>query len=358
MIRVVHVLGDLSVGGVESFIMSVYRRIDRDKIQFDFLVHNLENDAYREEIEELGGRIFILDRLNFKNPLKYIRDLDKILENHKEISILHCHFRGTEAIILKEAKKYGLMTISHNHGAQNYSKFKSLIRRIFKKDVLKYSDIKLACSDKAGTDFYGRESYKKINNGIDLEKYEFDEGVRQKTRRELKLEENYVLINVGSLSDIKNQDFLICLMPDLLEKTPDIRLLLVGDGPLKSELDNLCEDLKVKDHVIFLGNSDRVDELLMAADVFLFPSKREGLGISAIEAQASGLVSLLSTNVPRDAGISELARFIALDEDKWIDEILYNKGSIRKNVIEDIRKKGYDIESSIKELSNIYINLI
>lgn len=358
MIRVVHVLGDLSVGGVESFIMSVYRRIDRDKIQFDFIVHNLENDAYREEIESLGGRIFILDRLNFLNPLKYIRDLDKILEDHKEISILHCHFRGTEAIILKEAKKYGLMTISHNHGTQNSSKFNSLIRRIFKKDVLKYSDIKLACSDQAGTDFYGRGSCKKINNGIDLEKYKFDEEVRQKTRRELKFEENYVLINVGSLSDIKNQDFLIRLMPDLLEKNPYIRLLLVGDGPLKSDLEKLCKDLKVSDQVIFLGNSDRVNELLMAADIFLFPSKREGLGISAIEAQASGLVSLLSTNVPREAGISELARFIALDKDKWIDEILYSKGSVRKNVIEDIRRKGYDIKTSVKKLSNIYLHLL
>lgn len=358
MIRVVHILGNLSVGGVESFIMSVYRRIDRDKIQFDFLVHNLENDAYREEIESLGGRIFILDRLDFKNPLKYIRDLDNILEKHKEISILHCHFRGTEAIILKEAKKYGLMTISHNHGTQNSSKFNSLIRRIFKKDVLKYSDIKLACSDQAGTDFYGRGSYKKINNGIDLEKYKFDEEVRQKTRRELKLEENYVLINVGSLSDIKKQDFLIRLMPDLLEKNPYIRLLLVGDGPLNSDLENLCKDLKVKDQVIFLGNSDRVNELLMAADIFLFPSKREGLGISAIEAQASGLVSLLSTNVPREAGISERARFIALDKDKWTYEILYYKGSIRKNVIEDIRRKGYDIETSVKKLSNIYLHLL
>src|SRR5699024_8687683 len=123
------------------------------------------NDAYRKEIEELGGRIFILDRLNFLNPLKYIRDFDKILENHKEISILHCHFMGTKAIILKEAKKHGLMTISHNHGAQNYSKVKSLVRRIFKKDVLKYSDIKLACSDKAGTDFYGRGLIKRLIMG-------------------------------------------------------------------------------------------------------------------------------------------------------------------------------------------------
>lgn len=358
MIRVVHILGNLSVGGVESFIMSVYRRIDRNKIQFDFLVHNLENDAYREEIENLGGRIFILDRLDFKNPLKYIRDLDNILEDHKEISILHCHFRGTEAIILKEAKKHGFMTISHNHGPQKYSKVKSLIRSFLKKDVLKYSDLRLSCSDKVGRDFYGKGSYIKINNGIDLEKYKFDEDIRRKIRSDLFLSDKYVLINVGSLSDIKNQAFLIRLMPNLLKKNPDIRLLLVGDGPIKGELENLCKDLKVKDQVVFLGNSDRVNELLMAADIFLFPSKREGLGISAIEAQASGLVSLLSTNVPREAGISEGARFIDLDRDKWTYEILNNKGSIRKNVIEEIRRKGYDIETSVSELTRIYFNMI
>lgn len=358
MIRVVHILGNLSVGGVESFIMSVFRRIDREKIQFDFIVHSLENDLYREEIENLGGRIFILDRLNFKNPLKYIRNLDNILENHKEISILHCHFRGTEAIILKEAKKYGLMTISHNHGPQKYSKVKSLIRSIFKKDVIKYSDLKLACSDKVGRDFYGKGNYIKINNGIDTEKYKFDADIRRKIRSDLFLSDKYVLINVGSLSDIKNQAFLIHLMPNLLKKNPDTRLLLVGDGPIKCELENLCKDLKVKDQVIFLGNSDRVNELLMAADIFLFPSKREGLGISAIEAQASGLVSLLSTNVPREAGVSEGARFIDLDRDKWTYEILNNKGSIRKNVIEEIGKNGYDIETSVSELSRIYVNII
>ena len=356
MNRVLHVLGDLSVGGVESFIMSIYRRIDRNKIQFDFIVHKLKNDAYREEIERLGGRIFILDRLDFKNPLKYIRDLDEILEKHKEISILHCHFRGTEALILKKAKKHGLMTISHNHGPQKYSKFKSLIRNIFKKDVIKYSDLNFACSDEVGNEFYGKGNYIKINNGIDLEKYKFDEDIRQNTRRELSLSDKYVLINVGSLSDIKNQEFLIGLMPDLLEKNPYIRLVLVGDGPRKGELKKLSKDLKVKDQVIYLGNSDRINELLMAADIFLFPSKREGLGIAAIEAQASGLNTLLSTNVPRDTGLTSSARFIDLDKDKWIDQILNNKLG-RQDNIDEIRRKGYDISTSADELFKIYINL-
>lgn len=186
MIRVVHVLGDLSTGGVESFVMEIYRKIDKTKIQFDFLIHNMKNEKCRQEIEKLGGRVFLIDKFNFKNPLKYIRDLDKILENLKEISILHCHFRGTEPIILKRAKKYGLMTISHNHGPQNYSKFKTFLRNIFKNQVLKYSDLKLACSDQVGTDFFGKDSYIKINNGIDLGKYKFNDEIRQKNKERLK----------------------------------------------------------------------------------------------------------------------------------------------------------------------------
>ena len=358
MIRVVHVLGDLSVGGVESFIMSVYRRIDRDKIQFDFLVHNLKNDDYRKEIEELGGRIFILDRLNFINPLKYIKDLDKILENHKEISILHCHFRGTEPIILKISKKHGLMTISHNHGPQNYSKFKTFLRNAFKNQVLKYSDLKLACSDQVGIDFFGKGGYIKINNGIDLDKYKFDEGIRQKIRRDLNISDNYVLINVGSLTEIKNQEFLIRIMPDLVKRDPSIRLILAGDGDLRFDLENLSKDLGVSDKVIFLGTSDRVNELLMASDLFLFPSLREGLGIAAIEAQASGLKSIISTNVPSEVNVTDKTMFLDLDPKKWVTEIIKSKDYKREDQLEKIKDAGYDIKLSALDLSFLYYKLV
>ena len=338
--------------------MSVYRRIDRDKIQFDFLVHYLKNDDYRKEIEELGGRIFILDRLNFINPLKYIKDLDKILEDHKEISILHCHFRGTEAIILKEAKKHGLMTISHNHGPQNYSKFKSFIRRIFKKDVLKYSDIKLACSDQVGADFFGKDAYIKINNGIDLGKYKFNDEIRQKIRKDLNISNNYVLINVGSLTEIKNQEFLIRLMPGLVKENPSIKLVLAGDGDLRMDLENLSKDLGVSDKVVFLGTSNRVNELLMGGDLFLFPSLREGLGIAAIEAQASGLKSILSTNVPSEVNVTDKLIFLDFDEKKWIQEIIKNKNYKRKDDSEQIKDAGYDIKLSALDLSFLYYKLL
>lgn len=331
MIRVVHVLGDLSTGGVESFVMEIYRKIDKTKIQFDFIIHNLKNEKYRQEIENLGGRVFLIEKFNFRNPIKYIKDLDSILENYKEISILHCHFRGTEALILKRTKKHGLMTISHNHGPQNYSKFKTFLRNAFKNQVLKYSDLKLACSDQVGTDFFGKGNYIKINNGIDLEKYKFKEEIRQKIRRDLNISDNYVLINVGSLSEIKNQEFLIRFMPELIKKDPSIRLIIAGDGDLRIELENLSKDLGVKDKVIFLGTSDRVNELLMASDLFLFPSLREDLGIATIEAQASGLKSILSTNVPSEVDVTDKIIFLDLDEKKWIQEIIKSKSYKRED---------------------------
>ena len=358
MIRVVHVLGDLSTGGVESFVMEIYRKIDKTKIQFDFLIHNLKNEKYRQEIEKLGGRVFLIDKFNFKNPLKYIRDLDFILENHKEISILHCHFRGTEPIILKRAKKHGLLTISHNHGPQNYSKFKTFLRNVFKSQVLKYSDLKLVCSDQVGTDYFGKDSYIKINNGIDLEKYKFTDKIRQKIRKELNISDNYVLINVGSLSEIKNQEFLINLMPDLVKKDPSIRMILAGDGDLRSVLENLSKDLGVNDKVIFLGTSDRVNELLMASDLFLFPSLREGLGIAAIEAQASGLKSILSTNVPSEVNVTDKIIFLDLDPKKWVTEIIKSKDYKREDQLEKIKDAGYDIKLSALDLSFLYYKLV
>lgn len=358
MIRVVHVLGDLSTGGVESFVMEIYRNIDRTKIQFDFLIHNMRNEKCRQEIEKLGGRIFLIDKFNFKNPLKYINDLDKILENHKEISILHCHFRGTEPIILKRAKKHGLMTISHNHGPQNYSKFKTFLRNIFKNQVLKYSDLKLACSDQVGTDFFGKDVYIKINNGIDLGKYKFNYEIRQKIRKDLNISKDYILINVGTLSEIKNQEFLIRLLPGLVNEDPSIKLILAGDGDLRMDLENLSKDLGVSDQVIFLGTSDRVNELLMGGDLFLFPSLREGLGIAAIEAQASGLKSILSTNVPSEVGLTNKTIFLDLDEEKWIQEIIKNKAYKREDELEKIKDAGYDIKLSALDLSFLYYKLL
>ena len=358
MIRVVHVLGDLSTGGVESFVMEIYKKIDKTKIQFDFIIHNLKNEKYRQEIEKLGGRVFLIERFNFRNPLKYIRDLNSFLENHKEISILHCHFRGTEPIILKRAKKHGLLTISHNHGPQNYSKFKTFLRNSFKNQVLKYSDLKLACSDQVGIDFFGKGGYIKINNGIDLEKYKFDDKIRQKIRKDLNISDNYVLINVGSLTEIKNQEFLIRFMPELIKKDPSIRLIIAGDGDLRIELENLSKDLGVKDKVIFLGTSDRVNELLMASDLFLFPSLREDLGIATIEAQASGLKSILSTNVPSEVDVTDKIIFLDLDEKKWIQEIIKSKSYKREDQLEKIKDAGYDIKLSALDLSFLYYKLV
>lgn len=358
MIRVVHVLGDLSTGGVESFVMEIYRNIDKTKIQFDFLIHNMKNEKCRQEIEKLGGRILLIDKFNFKNPLKYIRDLDSILEKHKEISILHCHFRGTEPIIIKRAKKHGLMTISHNHGPQNYSWFKTFLRNIFKNQVLKHSDLKLACSDQVGTDFFGKDSYIKINNGIDLGKYKFNDEIRQKIRRDLNISNNYVLINVGTLSEIKNQEFLIRLMPGLVKEDSSTKLVLAGDGDLMMDLENLSKDLGVSDKVIFLGDSDMVNVLLMGGDLFLFPSLREGLGIAAIEAQASGLKSILSTNVPSEVNVTDKSIFLDLDEKKWIQEIIKNKNYKREDDSEQIKDAGYDIKLSALDLSFLYYKLL
>lgn len=147
-------------------------------------------------------------------------------------------------------------------------------------------------------------------------------------------------------------------MPELIKKDPSIRLIIAGDGDLRIELENLSKDLGVKDKVIFLGTSDRVNELLMASDLFLFPSLREGLGIAAIEAQASGLKSILSTNVPSEVNVTDKIIFLDLDPKKWVTEIIKSKDYKREDQLEKIKDAGYDIKLSALDLSFLYYKLV
>lgn len=352
-IRIVHVMGSMGVGGIESLLMTIMKKLDPDKFAFDFLVHRIDNPLMKEQIESLGGRVFTIDKLNPLKPWVYLNDLDKFFDKHKEIKILHNHFRGTEALILRKAKAHGLVTISHNHGIQNSSKLKNFIRNLFKGQVMKYSDYRFACSDEAGRDLYGA-SYVKINNGIDLDKFRFSDKLRDEIRKEFDLCDKFVLLNVASLMSVKNQSFLIEIMPELVEKNPKTRLIFLGNGPDENMLKDKARELGVSDFILFLPSSNRVGAYLSAADLFLFPSLREGLGIAAMEAQASGLKVLASDRIPKEVGISPYLKFLPLEKAKWIREILDTMPYDRLDFSKEISDAGYNIASTVSYLSDFY----
>lgn len=358
-IKILHVLGDLNIGGIESLLISIFNNIDRDEFEFDFLVHSIGNDQNLGKIEKLGGKVYTIDKFNPKNPFKYKKDFENFLYNHKEYQILHCHFRGTESTILKVAKKYGLTTISHIHGLDYGSGIKKIIRDCLKKDIIKYSDYKFACSIEAGELMFKNNKFTLIKNGIDLEKYIYNEDIRNEIREKLDLNENKVMVHIGSFLQLKNQKFLIYLMKDLVKIDNKIILLLVGDGYLKEESDNLTKKLNLESNIKFLGSISNVNEILQAADLFLLPSLNEGLPLSAVEAQSAGLKCLLSDSIPKDVKLTENVEFISLnDKEKWKEMILDSFIYQRKNLYKTIDDKGFNIKNTCKYLENFYKSIV
>lgn len=357
--KILHVLGDLNIGGIESLLISIFNNIDRDEFEFDFLVHSIGSNQNLRKIEKLGGKVYTIDKFNPKNPFKYKKDFQNFLSNHKEYQILHCHFRGTESTILKVAKKYGLTTISHCHGINYGSGIKKIIRDYLKNDVIKYCDYKFACSIEAGKFLFKDSKFTLIKNGIDLEKYIYNEDVRKEVRNKLKIINNKVIVHVGSFLQVKNQKFLVDLMKDLVKIDDKILLLFVGDGYLKEESENLTKKLNLEANVKFLGSISNVNEVLQAADLFLLPSLNEGLPLSAVEAQSAGLKCLLSDSIPKDVKLTENVEFISLnDKEKWKKMILDSFGYERKNLYKAIDDKGFNIKNTSKFLEEFYKSII
>lgn len=238
------------------------------------------------------------------------------------------------------------------------SGIKGAIRSYLKKYVNKYSDHKFACSTDAGKFLFGDNNFTVIKNGIDLENYVYDPKVRKKIRSDYNLNNNYVLVSVGRLSEVKNQSFLISLIPQLKKELTNIKLLIIGEGPLENSLKQEAKELNVSKEVEFLGSITNVDDVLQACDLFLMPSFNEGLPVSAVEAQASGLKCLISTNVPREVKLTRNVVFLDLDDKKsWINYILKYKTYERENMYEEINSKGFNIKTTSDKLSNFYLSL-
>ncbi len=317
MIKVLQVVGSLDYAGIEAVIMNYYRNIDRDKVQFDFIATS-RGGRFEDEIHELGGNIFYLPSKS-KHPFKYMRQLKKIvLENNYDI--VHSNTNSASAYLdLKPAKKAGCkIRIAHSHNSSCLVKWQ---HRLFKPLLPSVVTHRFACSEAAAKWLFGKnKDYKLINNGIDFDKFAFNEETRNKVRNEQKWDDSYVIGNVASFQERKNQRFLVELMPKLLKGIPNARLVFVGEGETRGGVLELCDKLDIKDKVEFLGLRKDVDKLLQGFDAFCFPSLFEGLAVAYIEAVASGLPVIISDGVPF-VEIGENITRISLDNELWLKEI-------------------------------------
>ena len=359
--RILHVFGTLNRGGAETLVMNIYRNIDRSKIQFDFVIHHEEEGAYEEEVRKLGGKVYRVPNYKGTNHFAYKKAWDKLLKDHPEYKIVHCHKESIVSLVMDEAKKNGRIAIAHSHNTQNIPGFKGKVMDVLNKNVDTKADYRFASSVDAGYWMFGRDKdFTVIDNGIEVENFTYNPDIRAKIREKLGFSDKKVLGHIARFNKQKNHSFLIDIFADLIKENDDYLLVLAGVGDLKDEIENKVKDSGIEDKVIFLGSIGYVNELLQAIDIFILPSLYEGLAVSTIEAQAAGLKCLLADTIDKNSKITDLVEFIPIDGGTrpWIEEIQKALPYQREDTSEMIKKAGFDIRETAEKLSEFYLNLI
>ena len=363
-IRVLHENVVMDMGGIENLLMNIYRNIDREKVQFDFMVHRDKDAYFDDEIRNLGGRIYKCSPFNPFKHFKYMSDINKILKEHPGYNIIHAHSE-LNMWPLKSAKKYNIpIRISHSHSTREIKDLKWLFME-YEKIFLKQQCTDLfACSIDAARWLYGEKAVKQnkikyIKNGIKVDDFEFHIDIRNRIRKELNLENNFVIGHVGRFMKEKNNKFMLDILKEIKKIKSNSVLIFVGNGELEDEIKNKARKMGIANEIRFLGVRSDVKYLMQAMDIFLFPSFYEGLGIVLIEAQALGLESVVSENIPDEAFITDLVHKVSLEKDAsyWAKKIkdIYNNKKNRKGRQEDIVKAGYDIVNTTKFLEEFYL---
>lgn len=360
--RVLQVVGSLDIGGIQSYLMELYRHIDKSKVQFDFIVHIKTKNSYANEIESMGGKVFYIEDDCFEKKawIKYIKYWKNFVNTHHEYKIIHGHLRSMSAIYLHIAKKAGYYTIAHSHATSNGCGMSAKIKDILQYPTRYIADYCLGCSYQANMWMFGKKRAESgncnvIKNGICTERYVYNEQIRNETRERLKIRDNSFVVGlVGRLVELKNQELLVDVVFKII-KNRDVSLIIVGDGPLHDKLKGKIEKRHLDDYIQLLGSRSDVNKLYQAFDCFAMPSISEGLGIAVIEAQAADLPVLISPAIADEACITEnIIRINDYDVDTWSNMILQIERKQRYDRSNIIKEAGYDIQSIANELCELY----
>lgn len=361
-------------GGIESQIMNMYRKIDRSKYQFDFLVTRDEKGIFDEEIKHLGGKIHKIPSVKKVGLYKFTKCIDSFFLKHKEYKIVHCHMNTWSGLFLNIAKRHQVpVRIAQSHTAQQGHKnltgkaiaeniFKNFMKKFIEKGATHY----WAVGREAGEWLFGtniaQTKMKLFPNAKDLNLYEYKPCERNRLRKELGISSDTILLgHVGSFTPVKNHTFLINLICYLKKEGINSKLCLVGEGPLSKDVKKQVSTLGLSNEVVFTGLRNDVDKLMSAFDVLILPSHFEGMPNVVIEAQAASLPCLISNNITREVDMGmEILKFISLSapEKLWLEPIVNLKGIKRPVDSSNISNRGYDINSQVKWLENFYENSI
>ncbi len=364
VIRILQVLGGLNRGGAETMIMNLYRTIDRNEIQFDFIIHNASENAYVDEVKKMGGKIYLFPKFSGKNILQYRKHWLDFLLNNPDYHIVHSHVRSYATVFIPIAKRCGVKTIVHSHSTSNGIGLKGQMKTLMQIPLRWQADYLFACSEDSGKWLFGKKvvdkpNFSVVKNAIDVKKYRYDIKKRNQMRNALNIEGKRVYGHVGRLSEPKNHIFLIDIFREIHKRDVNAVLLIVGSGEQRVAIDEKIQKEKLQKVVFMLGARNDIPDIMQALDVFLFPSLWEGLPMTVVEAQAAGLPCLVSNTVTREVALSDVVRYLPISQgtDVWVNCAISAQERYPE-AAEYVIQSGFDVESSAKWLTDYYRRML
>jgi glycosyltransferase involved in cell wall biosynthesis len=352
-------------GGAETFLMKVFRNVDIGKLKFDFLVCTPEEGRYDKEILSMGGMIY-LSAPKSKNPVKSFYDTYKLVRTNQYKAVFRASahslaFLDLFAAVLGGARVRVIRSTNTNNPGGGIS---NLLHILFRPLLNNIATFKIAPSTEAAVWLFGKNSVRKgeatiIKNGVEIDKFIFNEDMREKKRRDMGFSGRFVIGHIGRFQTQKNHKYLLDIFSVIRKKQENAVLLLIGHGELESVMKEKAEKYGLADSVVFAGHRTDIPDLLMAMDIYIFPSLYEGLPNTVVEAQATALRCLVSDSVTKEVGFTSLVEFLPLEMEpyKWADIALqYRDGYERRNMKEEFIEKGYDIRTTAKWLEEYFLS--
>lgn len=359
--RILVIISRLHIGGAEKVARDLALYANREKYQFDYLLFSDRVGEYEAQLEAAGCGMIRIDEPSCGYG-KHIRVLRRIMrENHYDI--VHAHTMFNCGWSMWVAKRCDVpVRIAHSHSAlvNGGGMMKTVYEKLMRSLILTCSTDLVGCGEKAGRRLFGEKAWDKrgqlILNGIDVASFAYNAQKRNTIRNQLDLGDQFVMGHAGHLVEVKNQSFLLDLMPEVLKRRPDAMLLLLGEGSDRPVLEQKIRDMGLENHVIMTGNVSNVADYLSAMDVFVFPSLFEGTPLSILEVQANGLPCVISDSVPPDVFLTDLIHPLSLQapKDTWVDMILNQRRTDTQHYNQQLRGSDYAVETAMEKIYRIY----
>lgn len=364
-VRVLHIFSGMNRGGAETMMMNLYRKMDRTKVQFDFLTHRNDPCAYDEEILTLGGRLFYVPSIGSTNPITFVKQVKRVIQEKGPFAAVHAHTDFQSGFIALAARLAGVpVRICHSHSTSwrgRSSRLAGMQLFVFRRMITANATALCACGEEAGRFLFGKEKdVHLLPNGIDLDLFAGGRADTESEKRKRGIAGGRLAIgHIGRFTEEKNHQFLLRLAADMKERGIGFQLILAGDGPLRIDMEKLAEKLGLDD-VRFIGVEERVHDLLKTLDVFVMPSLYEGLPVTLVEAQASGVPCVISDGITEeaDAGLGLVSR-LSLKEppEQWAAAILRAAETPvpdKTRIKETLGRLGYDAGENAGAVMKLY----